>query len=129
MQITNTTSRPAAVSLPAALVRIEGLAVFVSASALYASLGANGWLFLLLLLVPDLSMIGYLLNTRIGAMSYNAAHTYVSPLLLTVISVLVGWDMGVPLALIWFAHIGMDRLVGYGLKYASGFKDTHLGRL
>jgi hypothetical protein len=126
------TTKPSAsfaFSLPAALVRLEGLTVFITAIVLYASLGANGWLFLLLLLAPDFSAIGYALGTRIGALSYNAAHTYVSPLLLVAISVVFNWETGLPLALIWFAQIGMDRTVGYGLKYASGFKDTHLGRL
>ena len=64
---------------------------------------------------------------RIGAAAYNAAHTYAAPALLAVASVGLGWTPGVPVALIWTAHIGLDRLLGYGLKQPDGFHQTHLG--
>lgn len=74
-------------------------------------------------------MIGYLAGPRIGAASYNAAHTTVFPLLLLAASLGLGNAMAAGLALVWLAHIGLDRAVGYGLKYVSGFNDTHLGPL
>lgn len=116
-------------SLPRLLLHIEGFAVLLASIALYAHLGANGWSFALLLLVPDTSMIGYLVNTRLGSLTYNAAHTYTLPLALGTISLLAGWQPGVQLALIWMAHIGMDRAIGYGLKYPTSFQDTHFSHL
>ena len=62
---------------------------------------------------------------RIGAVVYNAFHSYVGPALLAAVCLLAGLSTAVPL--IWAAHIGFDRALGYGLKYASGFSDTHLG--
>jgi hypothetical protein len=74
-------------------------------------------------------MLGYLGGDRIGALSYNVAHTYVGPLLLASIGAFGGIDLTVQLALIWGAHIGADRALGYGLKYPTGFKQTHVQRL
>lgn len=83
-------------------------------------------LFALLFLAPDLSMLGYLANARTGASAYNAFHTYVGPLLLLLYSIGAGRPMLLPLAFIWLAHLGFDRMLGYGLKYPTHFKDTHL---
>ncbi len=113
-------------STPNILLRAEGLALFISASALYASTSGNGWAFVLLLLTPDLAMVGYLVNPRVGSMTYNALHTMVLPLALFVVAWIAGWMTVVHIALIWLAHIGMDRMMGYGLKYATEFKDTHM---
>ena len=110
------------------LLRLEGLALLAGAAALYGATGAPWWLFALLFLVPDLSMLGYLAGPRIGAAAYNAAHATLGPVALG----LIGWAAApglLPFALIWLAHIGFDRVLGYGLKYASGFRDTHLGRI
>jgi Domain of unknown function (DUF4260) len=115
--------------LPASLLRLEGLAVAVGAVALYFDQG-YGWLALLLLiLAPDLSAMGYLAGNRVGAATYDLAHTYVGPVALGAAGVLGGWDTAVQLALIWLTHIGADRLLGYGLKYPTGFRDTHLQRV
>ncbi len=122
-------TRPTVLSLPRLLLHLEGLAVFLASVALYAHLGANGWIFALLLLAPDLSMIGYLVDARLGSLTYNAAHTYTLPLALGVLSLLGGWHTGAQLALIWTAHIGIDRAAGYGLKYPTTFHDTHFNRL
>jgi uncharacterized protein DUF4260 len=115
--------------LPRRLLHLEGLAVFVAALVLYFE-ADYGWLLLVLLaLAPDLSMLGYVAGPRVGALSYDLVHTYVGPLALGVVGVLVGADLAMQLALIWAAHIGADRLLGYGLKYPSAFKDTHLQRV
>lgn len=124
-----TTKDITSVSQPRLLTHLEGLAVFVAAIALYSQYSGDWLAFIALLLVPDVSMIGYLANPRLGATIYNIAHTYTLPLALGLAALLGGWSLGVGLALIWLAHIGMDRAVGYGLKYASGFKDTHLSRI
>jgi hypothetical protein len=117
------------ISGPKLLLHLEGLAVFGASIALYAYAG-YGWLaFALLLLTPDLAMLGYLLNKRAGSIAYNLFHSYSLPLGLALVSLLSGSALGLQLGLIWLAHIGMDRSVGYGLKYASDFKDTHLSRV
>jgi hypothetical protein len=111
------------------LLRLEGLAALAAALAFYAHAGFSWPAFAALLLAPDLSMIAYLAGPRTGAIGYNLAHFYALPLAL----LFVGSAGGVPVAaaggLIWIAHIGLDRALGYGLKYPTGFGDTHLGRL
>jgi hypothetical protein len=115
--------------LPRRLLHLEGLAVLVGALALYFDAG-YGWLLLVvLLLAPDLSMVGYLGGPRAGALIYNLAHTYAGPIALGLVGVLGDVELATQLALIWLAHIGLDRMLGYGLKYPTGFKDTHLGRV
>jgi len=93
----------------------------------YAHLGGEWGVFAVLFLLPDLSMLGYLRNPRWGAALYNAGHSYLAPALV----LLVGWCMAersaLSIALIWTAHIGFDRMLGYGLKYATAFGATHLG--
>ena len=115
--------------LPSQLLRLEGLAVGVGAVALYFDAGFGWLLFLLLILVPDLSMVGYAGGPNVGAIAYDAVHTYVGPVALGALGVLLGEETAVQIALIWFAHIGVDRFLGYGLKYPTAFKDTHLQRV
>jgi Domain of unknown function (DUF4260) len=115
--------------LPRRLLHVEGLAVLVGALALYFDAG-YGWLLLVVLfLAPDLSMLGYLGGPRAGALVYNLAHAYAGPIALGLVGVLGDVELATQLALIWLAHIGLDRMLGYGLKYPTGFKDTHLGRV
>jgi hypothetical protein len=116
-------------SLPSILLRLEGLAAFAISILLYARHDGSLWLFVVLLLAPDLSAVGYLAGKRAGATTYNIAHTYALPAILGGAGLLGGSDLAISLALIWAAHIGMDRAVGYGLKYPSDFKDTHLSRV
>lgn len=114
---------------PALLLRLEGLAAFAAALAAYAHDSGAWTMFAVLLLAPDLAMLGYLAGPRIGAAAYNLAHLYIAPLALAAAGSAFGAPTAISLALIWIAHIGMDRALGYGLKYASGFSDTHLGRI
>ena len=111
------------------LLRIEGLTLFVGMVALYGVWGGSWWLFAILFLVPDLSFVAYLAGPRAGAAVYNAMHTYMLPLILS----FIGFSMSLPLTLsismIWMAHIGIDRALGFGLKYDAGFGFTHLGRI
>jgi hypothetical protein len=114
---------------PRALLHVEGLAVLGGALALYFHLH-YGWVLLVALaLAPDLAAVGYLAGNRIGAATYNAVHTYVGPVVLATIGVLGDIDTATQLSLVWLVHIGADRLLGYGLKYPSAFKDTHLQRV
>jgi hypothetical protein len=115
--------------LPRVLLRAEGAAVAGAAIVLYFSEGYPWWLLVVLALAPDLSMLGYLAGPRIGAASYDAVHTYVGPIVLGAAGVLADSELAIQLGLIWLTHIGVDRAVGYGLKYPTAFKDTHLQRV
>jgi hypothetical protein len=108
-------------------LRLEGLAVLLLATSLYDRGGASWGVFALLFLAPDVSFAGYLAGPRVGAAIYNVAHSYVVPLVLAVTLLPVGGEPS--LVLIWAAHIGLDRALGYGLKYSSAFGDTHLGQI
>ncbi len=109
------------------LLRAEALIELALAVSAYLSIGGTWTLFAILFLAPDITMLGYLANPRAGARLYNAGHTYFTPALLA----LAGFLMAAPLlygpALVWAAHIGFDRLLGYGLKYPAAFGVTHLG--
>jgi hypothetical protein len=96
---------------------------------LYAYTGGNWLLFAVLILAPDLSALGYLAGTVVGSYVYNAFHTYLLPAILALYGLLGSNPLALQLALIWFAHIGGDRLLGFGLKYPTAFKDTHLNRV
>jgi len=106
---------------------VEGGVALALLILVYRATGGSWWLFVALFFVPDFTMLGYLANRRIGATIYNLGHTYVSPAVLALASVVLGtpalWAIGV----IWGAHIGFDRLMGYGLKYPQAFQATHLG--
>ena len=114
---------------PAALLRVEGVALLVLSVLLYRVNGGGWSMFGVLLLAPDLSMLGYLAGPQVGAAIYNAFHTYAMPAVVGALGMIFANPLMVAVALIWFAHIGMDRTVGYGLKYPSSFKDTHLERV
>ena len=111
------------------ILRAEGLAIFVAGVLTYLQLNGHPLWLLPLLLVPDVSMVGYLAGPRMGAITYNLVHN----LALALALLAIGWFSAVaPLALagaIALAHVGMDRSLGYGLKLPTDFKDTHLGRI
>jgi hypothetical protein len=111
---------------PSTLLRVEGIALLALSVLLYWVNGESWLLFGALLLAPDLSMLGYLAGPKVGAAIYNAFHTYAMPVVVGALGMIFASPVAVAVALIWFAHIGMDRTVGYGLKYPTSFKDTHL---
>lgn len=109
--------------------RIEGGIIFASALYFYLASSLDIWWFIIFLFSVDITMIGYLVNKSLGAYIYNLGHSFVLPG-----SILVGGyyyesNITVALSLIWIAHIGLDRALGYGLKLTSGFRETHLGRI
>jgi hypothetical protein len=120
---------PAIAGSMRALLRAEGLFEALALVALYARLGQSWWLFGGLLLAPDLSFVGYLAGPRVGAVAYNAVHVAVGPAVLAVAGLVGEWPFCVAAAVVWAAHIALDRALGYGLKYPTGFGDTHLGRV
>jgi hypothetical protein len=114
--------------MPRLLLRIEGAALALAAVGMFHRLDANWWWFVLIL-VPDLSLLAYLIGTRPGAIAYNAVHVTLVPLVLGALGILLpSFDL-ISIALVWAAHIGIDRALGLGLKYGAGFGLTHLGRI
>lgn len=115
--------------LPRLCLRLEGAAAGVAATTLYFHGHRPWWLFAALILAPDLSMVAFSFGPRAGAAAYDAVHTYLWPITLGVVGVVGDLSVATEIALIWGAHIGVDRALGYGLKYPSRFKDTHLQRV
>jgi hypothetical protein len=112
------------------LLRLEGFVVAAVTALAYARTGVSWWWFLALWLAPDLSMLGYLAGPCRGARVYNAIHTYVGPAAMGVCAWLLHANVvALAIALTWANHIGVDRFLGYGLKYGEGFGFTHLGRV
>jgi hypothetical protein len=111
------------------VLRLEGLTLFVGMVVLYGTWDGSWWVFALLFLAPDLSFLAYLAGPRAGALVYNAAHSYMAPVALMTLGFGFAGPLTLSIAMIWLAHIGFDRAVGYGLKYAAGFGFTHLGRI
>src|SRR3954454_13890409 len=111
------------------LLRLEGLTLFAGMTVLYAIWDGSWWIYAILFLVPDLSFAGYLAGPRAGAVIYNAAHSYLAPVALMTSGFVATSPLTLSIAMIWLAHMGIDRALGYGLKYAEGFGFTHLGRI
>ena len=111
---------------PKIILQLEAAGVLVAAVIAYAWNG-RGWLmFALLFLAPDISMLGYLGGRKLGAGIYNFAHTYILPAALAAYGLYLSQPLALNIALIWIAHIGFDRLLGFGLKYQTAFRHTHL---
>ena len=114
---------------PRTLLRLEGLTLFAGMTLLYAVWGGSWWIYAILFLVPDLSFLAYLATPKAGAIVYNAAHSYMAPVAMMTSSFALASPLWLSIAMIWMAHIGIDRALGYGLKYSAGFTFTHLGRI
>jgi Domain of unknown function (DUF4260) len=111
------------------LLRAEGLVLLLASLWAYQHLGFAWGPFAGLFLLPDIALLAYLINPRVGAFCYNTTHSDIGALALLVAS----WALPMPAllapALIWLAHIGFDRALGYGLKSSKGFSHTHLGQI
>ena len=107
----------------------EGAVLLVAALIAFTATEQAWWLIPAVLFLPDLAMLGYARSSRLGALTYNLAHSYPLPALVG------GWAIwqdatGMQaVTLLWFAHIGLDRMLGYGLKHSDGFTHTHLGTI
>ena len=111
------------------LLRLEGLTLFFGMTLLYVVWDGSWWVYAILFLAPDLSFAGYLAGHKAGAAIYNAAHSYMAPMTLMTTGFALPAPLVLSIAMIWTAHIGFDRALGYGLKYQAGFGFTHLGRI
>ena len=114
---------------PIYLQRLEGGVLLVLSLLIYWKLRGPWLWYIVLILAPDLFMLGYLGGTRLGAAVYNLGHTWLLPGILVAVGIIGGASFAVDVAVIWIGHIGGDRLLGYGLKLPTGFQDTHLGRI
>lgn len=109
------------------LLRAEGFFVLLAALFAYSKFGLGWTTFALYFFAPDLAFFGYLAGARIGGLMYNATHSYVGAFAVLAAGAVAGIPLLVATGLVWCAHIGMDRALGYGLKYSAGFRYTHLG--
>jgi hypothetical protein len=114
--------------MPRLFLHLESAALLIAVLAAYARLEYSWWTFALLLLAPDLSLLLYPINPRAASVVYNLVHTTVFPIMLAAYGLLTGGASALQIALVWFAHIGMDRAIGYGLKYSGEFK-SHFTRV
>ncbi|HEX9729303.1 MAG TPA: DUF4260 family protein [Gemmatimonadales bacterium] len=114
---------------PGLLLRLEGLGLLAISAALFWGIDGNWVAFGLWFLAPDLALLAYFAGPRAGAAAYNLVHTSLGPFLLGVLAIVASLRIAALAALIWTAHIGIDRLLGLGLKYPDGRKQTHLNRL
>ena len=109
--------------------KIESAVIVIALLVAYHELGFSWIWFVLLILAPDVFMVGYLKNPKVGAIIYNIGHSYFSPIFLWFLSHHLESNFWIALAIIWAIHIAGDRVLGFGLKLPTGFKDTHLGKL
>jgi len=109
------------------LLQLEELGQFGLAIFLFTQIGLQWWLFPLCLLLPDVSMAGYLINSKIGAWLYNFFHHKLLAVFILVLGFCLKIQIVEFIGVILFAHSAMDRIFGYGLKFKDDFKHTHLG--
>ncbi len=111
------------------LIKIEEAAQFAGTIVLFANLPFAWWLYPALLLLPDLSMVGYVINAKTGAFTYNLVHHKATAIVIGIAGLFLATDYLILAGLILFGHSSMDRMLGYGLKYNRGFTFTHLGEM
>lgn len=111
------------------IVKIENLLFFIAGLVLFHNFSNNWLIFILLFLVPDISMVGYLKDKRVGSIIYNLIHNYILAIMLVALGLIFKQEMFLIAGSILFAHVGIDRFFGYGLKYKEGFKKTHIQKL
>jgi len=126
---TNALSETKTFSMPRTFMHVDGLALLAGSLVFYANLNFNWVTFALLLFTPDLPLILYGVNKQMASIAYNLVHSLVFPILLLVTSHFADNIVGIQLSLIWLAHIGMDRVFGYGFKYLGRMKETHFSRV
>lgn len=111
------------------LLRLEWIAIFLAGTYRYIEMHGDPWWLLALLFIPDVSMVGYLFGPRVGAVTYNAVHNLVLPIVLLGYGSLANFAAPSLAGAVLLAHVGLDRALGYGLKLPTDFRDTHLGRI
>lgn len=112
---------------PRTWLRLEGAAAAAAGLVVFASTGGNWLLLVPLLILPDLSIAGYAMGPRVGAITYNLVHNWAAGLAVLAAGAALAAPALVGVGAVLIAHVGFDRLAGYGLKYPTRFRDTHLG--
>ena len=111
------------------VLRLESCCVLIAALIANSQYGFAWGTFALYFLLPDLCFLGYLAGAKVGALSYNLAHSYVGAIICLMSGMMLNEPTMIGAGILWCAHIAFDRSLGYGLKYSAGFSFTHLGRL
>lgn len=111
------------------ILRLEELVQFIACAYIFSLLNFSWWWFAMLLLTPDIGILGYLINPKIGALTYNFLHNKIIALLFYGLGIYFSTDILKLIGVILYAHIAMDRTIGYGLKYSDAFEHTHLGTI
>ncbi|MBO9203675.1 MULTISPECIES: DUF4260 domain-containing protein [Niastella] len=109
------------------IVALEEAAMFGLSIFLFGKLSFAWWWYLVLILTPDISALGYLVNTRVGAMTYNFFHHKAVAIVMYVAGLYLNNEVVQLIGLILLGHSSLDRMLGYGLKYPDSFQNTHLG--
>lgn len=110
-------------------LKLEELLMFILGVFAFNQLSFAWWWFVVLILIPDLGMLGYLINTKIGAIVYNAFHHKGIAIITFLLGTYLQNDVLKLAGIILFSHGSLDRVFGYGLKYSSSFYETHLGKI
>ena len=109
------------------VIQLEELGLLLLGIYFFSLLNYQWWWFLVLILVPDFSMIGYVFGSKAGASSYNLFHHRGIAVLVYLAGIYFHQNEIQLAGVILFSHSSFDRMLGYGLKYETGFKYTHLG--
>ncbi|WP_445955582.1 DUF4260 domain-containing protein [Yeosuana sp.] len=110
-------------------LKLEELLMFILGILAFNQLNFSWWWFLVLILTPDIGMLGYLINSKVGAFTYNVFHHKGLAISIYFLGIYFQNQMIQLVGIILFSHSSLDRLLGYGLKYSSSFQDTHLGKI
>ncbi|MEO7978596.1 DUF4260 domain-containing protein [Flavobacterium sp.] len=111
------------------IIKLEEIALFILGIYLFSLLSFQWWWFFVLILAPDLSMLGYFFGNKSGAFFYNVFHHKGIALLIYALGCYLNVEIIQLAGIVLFSHSAMDRMFGYGLKYEKGFKYTHLGEI
>ena len=110
-------------------LKLEELAMLLLGIFLFSQLNLSWWWFIGLFLTPDLGMLGYLINTKVGAFTYNLFHHKFVAIAIFFFGIFITSEIVQMIGILLFSHASFDRIFGYGLKYEKGFKFTHLGEI
>ncbi len=108
-------------------IQLEEIAMLGLGIYVFGLLSYPWWIFLVFFFIPDIGMIGYLINTKFGALCYNIFHHKGLAILIYLSGVYLKSELFLASGTVLFSHAAFDRALGYGLKYKKGFKFTHLG--
>lgn len=114
--------------MPIMFQRIEGGFILAACAVVYLLIRGDPWIFALLFFSFDISILGYLVNAKVGAISYNTVHSFIGPTVLFMIGLLTSSDKAIYFTLIWLAHLGFDRMIGFGMMYPDEFGNSHLAK-